>query len=152
MSLVKFYRGGAGDSLPQHQNGAIFIVERSDTTGDMYVDVEQGKRLHIKPDSPIVSVDLSWYDSNKTILRPEAGKVYNIWNFESKIVEYEEDGETKTKTVYTPGIKVGDGDAYLADLPILYTVTQERKDFWDNKVTAYIGPEENSERLVLSKD
>ena len=48
-----------GVSLPEHQDGAIFIIERSSTTGDMYVDVEHGKRLHIVPDSPIKYVSKS---------------------------------------------------------------------------------------------
>ena len=57
MGKVKFYRGAAGVSLPEHQEGAIFIVERGDTTGDMYVDVENSKRLHITPDAPIITVN-----------------------------------------------------------------------------------------------
>ena len=51
---VRFYRGAQGASLPAaHQDGAIFIVERdqNNNLGDMYVDIDNGKRLHIVPDS-----------------------------------------------------------------------------------------------------
>lgn len=51
---VRFYRGAQGASLPAaHQDGAIFIVERDEANnlGDMYVDMDSGKRLHIVPDS-----------------------------------------------------------------------------------------------------
>ncbi|MBR6529624.1 MAG: hypothetical protein IKT62_06260 [Firmicutes bacterium] len=78
MALIKFFRGAAGVSLPEHHDGAIFIVERGSTTGDMYVDVENGKRLHIVPDSPIITINKSYYNSHKTTLRPEEGKIYNI--------------------------------------------------------------------------
>ena len=53
MGLVKFYRGSANVSLPAHNEGSIFVIARDDTHGDIYVDVEQGKRLHITPDSPV---------------------------------------------------------------------------------------------------
>ena len=161
MGLVKFYRGTAGVSLPAHEEGTIFIVERTDADGvsqnqgDMYVDIENAKRLHIVPDSPTVTVNKAWYNSHKTTLQPPAGKVYYIWDWESKTVSEEKDGETVTRTFYTPGIKVGDGNAYLADLPIFYAVTQERKDFWDNKVNAYIETDldvsGSAENLILTR-
>lgn len=54
---VRFYRGAAGTSLPEtRQNGAIFIIERegSNGFGDMYVDMDNGNRLHIAPDNSLV--------------------------------------------------------------------------------------------------
>lgn len=54
---VRFYRGAAGTSLPEtRQNGAIFILEREGSTGfgDMYVDMDNGHRLHIAPDNSLV--------------------------------------------------------------------------------------------------
>lgn len=62
-----------------------------------------------------------------------------------------------------PGFKVGDGKAYLIDLPFnddlamrhiantTIHVTEEEKEFWNDKVTAYMDAE-NAECLVLSKD
>lgn len=52
-----------------------------------------------------------------------------------------------------PAFKVGDGTTYLIDLPFSYAgnVTAEEKASWNNKVTAYIDPN-NENRLVLSKE
>ena len=62
-----------------------------------------------------------------------------------------------------PGIKVGDGNAYLIDLPFstklidehiadaVIHITQAERDFWNNKVTCYID-DNNITRLVFSKD
>ena len=61
-----------------------------------------------------------------------------------------------------PAIKVGDGLAYLIDLPFtddLYAqhiantyihVTSEDKERWDNKVTCFLDPT-NNETLIFSK-
>lgn len=62
-----------------------------------------------------------------------------------------------------PGFKVGDGLAYLIDLPFnddlairhIYNtgihVTPEEKEFWNNKVTAYINASD-TEQLILTKN
>ena len=62
-----------------------------------------------------------------------------------------------------PGVKVGDGNAYVADLPfkdegylnhILNTdihVTPEEKEFWNNKVTCYISPNDPT-NIIFTKD
>lgn len=42
--------------------------------------------------------------------------------------EYEENGEIKTRVIKTPGIKIGDGQAYVIDLPFS-TVSPEQIEF-----------------------
>ena len=54
--------------------------------------------------------------------------------------EYTENNETLTRTVYVPGIKIGDGSAYVVDLPFV-NVTSEQINFWNNKVNCYLEPE-----------
>lgn len=58
----------------------------------------------------------------------------------------EEDGEL------IPALKVGDGHAFLIDLPFTFmgNITQEQIDFWNNKVTAYMD-DVVDENLILSK-
>lgn len=67
---------------------------------------------------------------------------------------------------YIPGIRIGDGSAYLIDLPFisdgmrdaLYEhisntaihITQAEREFWSNKVSSFINAGD-SENLVLSK-
>ncbi len=54
--------------------------------------------------------------------------------------EYTENNETLTRTVYVPGVKIGDGSAYVVDLPFV-NVTSEQINFWNNKVNCYLEPE-----------
>lgn len=82
----------------------------------------------------------------------EAGALY-IWS------DYRQDEQGNN----IPGVKVGDGNAYIADLPfkdddflkhILNTdihVTPEEKEFWNNKVTCYIS-QNNPERIIFTKN
>jgi len=64
--------------------------------------------------------------------------------------------------VNIPGIKIGDGNAYLIDLPFIDAVyiqhiadsvihvTQGDRNFWDNKVTCFIDPDKG-DKLVFTK-
>lgn len=113
---VRFYRGAQGTSLPAtHQDGAIFIIERAGTNnlGDMYIDMDNGKRLHIVPDSEFIT-----YDSTMLNTTSSLGQVYL----------FQETGKT--------GIAVGDGQAYIGDLPVYDSTT---KVILQNKVNAYTG-------------
>lgn len=55
---IRFYRASNGSSLPSIKDGAIFVVTSdlilSETNadqyyGDMYVDISNTERLHIRP-------------------------------------------------------------------------------------------------------
>lgn len=75
------------------------------------------------------------------------------------------DHQTKTdeegKEIWIPGIKIGDGKAYLIDLPFSdelmiahindlgIHVTPEEKEFWNNKVRTYMDIVEG-EQLVFT--
>lgn len=52
-----------------------------------------------------------------------------------------------------PAFKVGDGLAYLIDLPFSYmgNIPAEQIEFWNNKVTAYLDTIQ-AETLVLTKN
>ena len=91
------------------------------------------------------------------------------WNSQAQLVsqegyiyiysDYKQDDEDNN----IPGIKVGDGNAYLIDLPfstklidehiadVVSHITAAERDFWNNKVTCYID-DNNITRLVFSKD
>ena len=65
------------------------------------------------------------------------------------------DYKEREEGVYAPAFKVGDGLAYLIDLPFNYgaegiEVTEEQIAFWNNKVRAYLD-EEDPETLVLTR-
>ena len=113
-------------------------------------------------------------------LTAEFGEVYVVGGSTLKVATTEEwnshpelIGERNIVYVYTDheisstgqpiaGFKVGDGLAYLIDLPFnddlalshfndtTIHVTDEERAFWNNKVTAYIDAE-NLENLILTK-
>lgn len=118
---------------------------------------------------------LSQYDAliKQYIIDTEIDKVlYDntaSWNSQPQLVsqvgyiyiysDYKQDSKGNN----IPGIKVGDGNAYLIDLPFstklidehiadaIIHITQTERDFWNNKVTCYID-DNNNTRLVFSKD
>lgn len=73
--------------------------------------------------------------------------------------DYKKTEDALGNTVFIPGFKVGDGNAYLIDIPftdkLMYEhmadgtihVTPEEKIFWNNKVRAYYA---DDEMLVLT--
>lgn len=102
---VRFYRGEQGTSLPAtRQNGAIFIIERfgSDSNGysvgDMYVDMDNGNRLHIIPD--------------KEIIKYNSSTMSNVISQKGQTYIFQEENPQKI------GIAVGDGSSYIGDLPV----------------------------------
>lgn len=140
MAKIKFYRGAQGASLPSHQDGAIFIVAADNNRGDMYVDIENGKRLHIVPEQPVIEhTTAEW--STLGLAKSEQGKIYVYSDYSSQTIE----GDTYP----VPAIKIGDGNAYIVDLPFYNVVTQAEKDFWNHKVDAYMD-DVNEENLILT--
>ena len=95
---------------------------------------------------------------------PLAGEVI-IYN-DYKIVQKEIDGETKQ--VYIPGIKVGDGQTYVQDLPFVDTelrdtimnhinnqdihVSLQEKLFWNNKLNVNDNAELVDGALILNRN
>ena len=85
---VRFYRGAAGTSLPQPSqstSGSIFIIERqgSNGFGDMYVDMDNGRRLHIAPDNSLVP----YYKNNDSIDTPLISNKGTVYFFEGDQIE-----------------------------------------------------------------
>ena len=62
---------------------------------------------------------------------------------------------------YIVGIKIGDGKAYLIDMPftdelwadhvedVIIHITQQEREFWNNKVRCFLSPTQ-SEKLVFT--
>lgn len=91
------------------------------------------------------------------------------WNSQAQLISQQgyiyiySDHQQDSSGNNIPGIKVGDGNAYLIDLPFstklidehiadaVAHITSAERDFWNNKVTCYID-ENNITRLVFSKD
>lgn len=76
-------------------------------------------------------------------------------------VDHQTTTDEEGKEIWIPGIKIGDGKAYLIDLPFSdelmiahindlgIHVTAEEKEFWNNKVRTYMDTVEG-EQLVFT--
>lgn len=104
---------------------------------------------------------------------PMAGEVIVYTDYETKTYQVEEYGETITKTVQIPNIKIGSGNAYVQDLAFvdektrdmlmthinnqdIHTTLQE-KLFWNNKINVddaqeQISGELEDETLILNRN
>lgn len=104
---------------------------------------------------------------------PMAGEVIIYDDYQTKTWQVEEYGELVTKTEKIPGIKIGDGNAYVQDLPFVDKDLREKlmahinnaeihttlaeKLFWNNKVNvddAYeqIHDELEDETLIINRN
>lgn len=96
----------------------------------------------------------NWNSQNDLI--SENGALYVYDDYDTKTV----DG----KIINIPNIKIGDGKAYVVDLPFINSVgadmlehmtnsilhvTSKEKEFWNNKVSAFIS-DKDAEILVLT--
>lgn len=142
------------------------------------LQVDTSPELQLKIDSdPHLSMDLA---ESINIIRRDGSKVYydttENWNLMPDLI-----GERGAIYVYSdrysyrddvgnltlvPGLKIGDGNAYLIDLPFtdaatirtlaehiqdnVRHITQEERTFWNNKVSSYVN-QDDTENLVLSK-
>lgn len=104
---------------------------------------------------------------------PLPGEVIVYEDYETKTYTTEEYGETVTKTVLIPNIKIGTGNAYVQDLAFVDEKTREilinhiqntdihttlqEKLFWNNKVNiddayAQIHQELEDETLIFNRN
>ena len=104
---------------------------------------------------------------------PMAGEVIIYDDYQIKTWQVEEYGEIVTKTENIPGIKIGDGNAYVQDLPFIdedlrdklithinnseIHTTLAEKLFWNNKVNVddvyeQIHDELENETLIINRN
>lgn len=115
-----------------------------DANGDLHILYPKTKAeqvIGIEDYDQVISDTTSNWNSQRTLVSKK-NIIYVYTDHLSKIV----DG----KTVYIPGVKIGDGKAYLIDLPFTDTitmdhinnsgihVTQNEKNFWNNKIRCYM--------------
>ena len=123
MAQVKLYRGDQGTSLPDALNdGAIYVVQTNTETGEAYVDFN-GQRIKISSASVFTKTTAEW--NQETDYISIAGAIYIYSDARSYQEEYEEEGQTLTRTVYVPGVKIGDGTSRVIDLPYVNVTAQQ---------------------------
>lgn len=119
------------------------------------------KIKNIKLDNTLVyeSKTVEEWNSDKDLIS-QKGTLYIYSNY--KIINDEDDNE-----IFLPGIKLGDGKAFLIDLPFLNTdpfdeqilnhinnniihISLQDRKFWNNKLNL-IQPTAESQTLILNK-
>ena len=104
----------------------------------------------------ILKTTEEWEENNTLISQKGTFYIYTDYQIIQK----------EGQSITIPGIKIGDGLAFVVDLPFItdfladtiidhinnYTmhITQQEREFWNNKVTSYIA-QRNNEELVLDK-
>ena len=137
MAQVKFYRGNQGVSLPEHEDGVILVVgsntaERQGVYyGDLYVDVNGGKRLHIKPNEAFSYVTYTEFQEMANVTSIE-GKVYLCVDYPYTKTYYNEHGvlitETPVPAETYPAFFVGDGENTWGQISPKSTVSHADMD------------------------
>lgn len=130
-------------STPQQLSGNL---SRTSRDYDDLVNIPRINNVPLRGNKllPELSLRPIYYDTeanwnDQTNLVSEEGAIY--------IYTYGTGDDIKFK------VKIGDGNAYLIDMPFVVDqpVSGLEKEFWDNKVSAYISLL-NEEELVLSTD
>lgn len=120
--------------FPEVGNVAILYI---DTTNDVTYrwDGAMYRSLRAAETEIIVKTTDEWAASPGYMSKSGGFYVYSDYRIE--------DG------VPIPAIKIGDGKAYVVDLPFFSTgVTESDREFWNNKVSAKMSPLDE-ERLIL---
>lgn len=115
-----------------------------------------GQVYTIKGDGAEILCDTTAGWQAKTSLVSQVGYVYVYTDHQSKTDE-------NNNIIYIPGVKIGDGNAYVVDLPFTDTlyaqhiadtvthITQADRNRWDNKVTCFID-DQNPTTIVFTRD
>ena len=131
---VGFMHGNAAD-LPQQVQDGFFLF--TDDSNKLYLDIA-GERHDLNKQRVYSNTKAVWNAQRDLVGEKDVIYVYTDASSYT-------DGNT---TVYLPALKIGDGQAFLIDLPFAgdarlvqhindttIHVTPEEKAFWNNKVT-----------------
>lgn len=140
--IFKAFRGKKSEMPVQYHDGYIYFTTDE---GKLYIDAKQSngsiRRHQINPDYDItggvISDTTQHWNSNPGLI----GKKDIIYVYS----DYQKDSQGNN----IPGLKIGDGSAYLIDSPFIDTsmlehindktihITDEQREFWNNKVRCY---------------
>ena len=146
MAITKFYRGIDKSSLPDSpRDGSIYIIDTGENPGanagrgEMYVDVGN-RRLQISP--PASAANIVKYTESGIA---EIGRTTSSLGYLYLIVS-----DTTGEEI---GYKIGDGNAFIVDLPFTTFInTQEKNNLQtltNNSVSVAVNAIQNSEDLNL---
>ena len=149
--IFKVFRGKSSDIPILRHDGYIYFTTDQ---GKLYIDAE---------DDGIIKRNIINQDTNFILSNTTQG-----WNNQSSLIS-----KSNTLYIYTdyyqsqnnniPGIKIGDGKAYLIDLPFIDSllmdhinnntihITEDQRSFWNEKIRCYL-PYTDTENIVFTTD
>ena len=81
-----------------------------------------------------IQTTAEWNSNRQFVGQAGVFYIYSDYRQEEYI---DHDGHKATR--YIPGLKIGDGNAYLIDSPFIndqsYMITQQERNFWNNKIS-----------------
>lgn len=130
---ILFYRGMSEATLPAIKDGSIFVIAsdeiknlngQTEYYGDMYVDVSDTDRLHIRPNDAVYVVENDALSTETGLgdFIPPRGKVYII-------SDYSTEGDHAV-----PAVVVGDGVTSFKELPTYSVLTDNTLNKIESKV------------------
>ncbi len=166
MALFKIFRGKSENLPSERHDGYVYLT---DDDGKIYIDTDD-ERILINPNADwsaisgssnilnkpdhlgkVISGNKYWWDTQIDLVgEKDTIYIYNDYQYYTK-----PDGTI----VYIPGIKIGDGNAYLIDTPFVdhammehinnqdVHIKPEERAFWNDKVRAYYSDDDT---LVLT--
>lgn len=122
--------------FPEYGASAVLYI---DTTNNKIYYWHDGQYEELSATIPIMARTTAEWNS-PPFIQSQYGFIYIY-------TDYRMEGNN-----YIPAIKIGDGNAYVVDMPFFSTgVTEQDRQRWDNKVSAAISPLD-VENLILSTD
>lgn len=152
--IFKAFRGKAEEMPVARHDGYIYFTTDQ---RKLYIDAARDgiiERTLINPDDAPGTIQskttAEWNADPSYVSEKDTIYIY---------LDYEQDDEGHT----IPGIKVGDGSAYLIDLPFIDSllmdhinnntihITNEQRLFWNNKIRCYLS-QIDTENVVFTTD
>ena len=140
MAQTKFYRGTA---LPNTiSDGSIYIIDLDNETtaqegvGRLYVDINNNRRLAIGGSDVQMNTAEELQNNNVGGIISKEGRLYILV-------------EEQNNIRHQVGVRIGDGLAYVRDLPLYKNFSQEQADALNESITVGIA-QDDAEKIVFN--
>lgn len=159
--IVKLYRGGSVSSLPSTiEPGALYFIKTGNNTGELYADTDNNQRIRFGSGAEnIIAKEVrQWQTDGLAQSQPNVIYIFT----DARQVQKRENGQPvfdpesgQPVMINVPGIKIGDGNAAIIDLPYV-NVTARQINFWNNKINCILDSDYQTggdqEMLVLTRE
>lgn len=144
-------------------NGGIITVTKGDgTSNNLQIPIATNSSNGLLSSADKIKYDT--YDKKILSDTTDNWELYPNTISEKNTIYIYTDYQINDDLTYVPGIKIGDGESTIVELPfiddyinsritniLLNAITEEERQFWNNKVRCYMD-ENNSETLIFTTE